>query len=323
MAVTALLLSFVSLVPVNASMPPHEILNGDFETGNFDNWSVTGDAFSVILSGPGSIFNQHGNYHVWGAKNGDDKTGTLSTHYFYVFGKYVDFLVGGGNDINNLYVALVDEYGREVYKTTGTGSESYRRVIWDVSAYQYKSLTLKVVDNATGSWGHINIDDVHGPWESIVSSSYGELPNHDFETGDLSWWTAYGAFTTGDVASDTTFWGGPFNQNGTYHLWSFKDGGDGQTGVLWSSTFTLGGFGQIDFLVSGGNDINNLYVELVRASDNKVLFRTTGTDTEQYSRVSWDASVYLGEQLYIRASDYSTGGFGHINIDDVNVQVKL
>ncbi|WP_143327578.1 fibronectin type III domain-containing protein, partial [Clostridium sp. LS] len=101
-----------------------------------------------------------------------------------------------------------------------------------------------------------------------VTSSF---TNHDFETGDLTGWTIKSgdAFSSKDVTSDINWgWGGPFNQQGTYHLWSYKDGGDGQVGEMWTAkNFIIGGDGKIDLLVGGGNDINNLYVALVRNSD--------------------------------------------------------
>ena len=89
------------------------------------------------------------------------------------------------------------------------------------------------------------------------------------------------------------------------------------------SNFVLGGNGRIDFLVSGGRDPERLYVALVRTSDGKELFRTTATDYEEYQRKIWDASAYIGEELYIKVVDHSTGGFGHINVDDFHVPVVM
>lgn len=47
------------------------------------------------------------------------------------------------------------------------------------------------------------------------------------------------------------------------------------------------------------------------------------TSYEEYQRKIWDASEYIGEELYIKVVDQSTGGFRHINVDDFNVPVKL
>lgn len=149
--------------------------------------------------------------------------------------------------------------------------------------------------------------------------------NHDFETGNLTGWTATQgeAFTNDHVSSATSYWGGPFGQQGTYHLWGYSDlhNGDDATGELRSSYFKLGGSGEINLLMGGGNDASNRYVSLVRASDDQELIRQANTkfNEEKYVKYVWDASKYIGEVLYIKAVDHAIGGWGHINLDDVNV----
>ncbi|GAA3005876.1 GH32 C-terminal domain-containing protein [Streptosporangium longisporum] len=145
-----------------------------------------------------------------------------------------------------------------------------------------------------------------------------KITNPDFETGDLSGWTTTGnAFS---VTADSGWgWGCCFGQHGTSHVWGFKAGGDGATGTLTSSVFRLAGSGQVDFLVGGGNNADNLYVALVKASDGTVLHRATGTDSETYRRVRWDASAHLGQDLQIKVVDQAGGGWGHINVDDIRL----
>lgn len=149
------------------------------------------------------------------------------------------------------------------------------------------------------------------------------IPNHDFETGDLTGWIVVegDAFSDGDVTNAVDWgWGGPFKQHGQYHLWGFKEGGDGQTGILRSQTFVLKSKGVIDFLIGGGSDIDKLYVALVSAEDDKIIFKETGLNDEAYRRVYWEVpDEYVGKPLYIEIVDKATGGWGHINIDDVNV----
>jgi beta-fructofuranosidase len=179
---------------------------------------------------------------------------------------------------------------------------------------------IKVVDNATGVWGHVNIDDVN------VQVKPKGLFNHTFENSwyDLSGWTVVSgdAFSDGDVSTDYTWWGGSFNHDAPNHLWGFKEGGDGQVGVLKSENFVLSADGKIDFLIGGGNDINNLYVALVRVSDGAELFKATGSNSETYNRVTWDALHYVGTECYIKVVDNATGSWGHVNLDDVNVQIQ-
>ena len=144
-----------------------------------------------------------------------------------------------------------------------------------------------------------------------------------YDFNDLTGWTATGAaFSSGDVATDSTFWGGPFNHHGTHHLWGFKEGGDGQTGELRSDVFTLGGDGQIRFLISGGNNFNQLYLALVRAADGAELLKVTGVDDEAYVARSFDGSPYLGQALYLKLVDNATGGWGHLNLDYVRIPAR-
>ncbi|CAL9347035.1 hypothetical protein SUDANB176_00394 [Streptomyces sp. enrichment culture] len=159
------------------------------------------------------------------------------------------------------------------------------------------------------------------------------LPNHDFATGDLTGWTVVSGTTFSDanVTTRTDWgWGGPFHQAETeddpagHHLWGFNPsgGGDGATGVLRSTTVVLGGDGVIDLLVSGGNDPDRLYVAAVRADDGKVLAKATGRSTEQYRRVVFDLSAHIGDRIHIEVVDRADGGWGHINVADVNVPVR-
>jgi len=408
-------------VTTDAASSSGGIANHDFESGDLTGWTVvSGNAFSAadvtadVNWGWGGPFNQNGSYHLWGFKDGGDtQVGILKSETFTLGGNgSIDFLIGGGDDINNLYVALVRAAdGVELMKATGSNNEAYSRITWNAAQYVGVPCYIKIVDNATGNFGHLNVDDIHvetgsstpdttaptvpdgltSPsatdtaisltWNAstddlgvagyriyrdgtevgsatttaytdtgltgntsytytvkavdaannqsdasdsvqVTTGTVAAIANHDFESGDLTGWTVVSgnAFSAGDVTTDANWgWGGPFNQNGSYHLWGFKAGGDTQVGVLKSETFTLGGNGSIEFLIGGGDDINNLYVALVRAADGVELMKATGSNNEAYSRITWDAAQYVGVPCYIKIVDNATGGFGHLNVDDVNV----
>ncbi len=309
--------------------PAHdELINHDFDD-NLTGWTIlSGDAFSSLDVtaandwGWGGPFNQNGAYHLWGAKDGGDaQVGAMRSHKFILGGNgQIDFLASGGDNIYDLYVALVRvSDGRELFKASGGNREGYTRVYWDASEYIGTECYIKIVDNATGGWGHINIDDVNVPVQPPAEAT---LANPDFETGDLTGWSVESgnAFSSQDVTSDGGWgWGGPFNHNGTYHLWGFKDGGDSQVGFLKSNHFTLHGSGWIDFLIGGGGDIGNLYAALVRASDGAELLKETGRNDEAYRRVYWDASAHVGEEVFIKLADNAAGSWGHVNVDDFHV----
>jgi sucrose-6-phosphate hydrolase SacC (GH32 family) len=156
-----------------------------------------------------------------------------------------------------------------------------------------------------------------------------EIENGSFETGDLTGWQVLAgtAFSNAGVTdADDWGWGCCFNRDGDFHYWGFASGGDEATGRMRSSTFTLGGTGQITFKLGGGDDIDNLHVALIRAADGAELMRATNTafdDTERLNPYSWDASAHLGQELYLLVVDTATGGWGHLNLDDVRTDIEV
>jgi uncharacterized protein YjdB len=384
----------------------------DFEGGDLTGWTIiSGNAFSVLDVctdtnwGWGGPFNQQGSWHLWGFKDGGDaQVGELRSVNFTLSGNgQVTALIGGGNDINNMYVALCRAAdGLVIAKQTGLNDEAYSSKTLDGSAYLGTTCYVKIVDNATGSFGHINVDNVIIPaatvpvhavtvnktstsifvgstetlvatvlpanatnknvtWSSNnitkatvtsggtvqgiapgsanitvttvdggktavctsgISQQYTAL---DFESGNLNGWTIFSgnAFSALDVCTDTNWgWGGPFNQQGLYHLWNFKDGGDAQTGELRSASFKLSGNGQVTVMIGGGNDLVNLYVGLVRVSDGLVIAKQSGNNDEAYTTKTLNGASYIGTQCYIRIFDGATGGWGHINVDNVVIPIS-
>ena len=156
------------------------------------------------------------------------------------------------------------------------------------------------------------------------------LPNHDFSSCDLTGWRVVRgtAFSDRVVTDRQKFWDGIFYNPsfaipGRCHLLGYNSWrGDRATGEMHSQRFVLGGDGQINFLHAGGNDIDRLYIALARGEDGQVLIKATGVDYEEYRRVFWDASQYIGETLYLRVVDDATGRWGHVNLDDIHVPVR-
>jgi hypothetical protein len=72
----------------------------------------------------------------------------------------------------------------------------------------------------------------------------------------------------------------------------------------------------LSFLIAGGYDPANLYVELVRAADGVVLDRQTGDNSEQLARITWDTTRVRGQLVYLEASTRATGSWGHQVGDD-------
>lgn len=150
------------------------------------------------------------------------------------------------------------------------------------------------------------------------------LTNPSLETGTLAGWTTTGtAFTNNQVVTATSQNGVPFGHDGTYHYWGYGGGaGDTPTGTMRTANFLLGGDGRIQFLIGGGNNITNLNLALVRASDDRVLLSATGRDYEGDKTVVMDAGEWVGTMVYLKATDAATGGWGHLNLDHFRVPVS-
>ncbi|MFD7324929.1 glycoside hydrolase family 32 protein [Streptomyces sp. NPDC059875] len=141
--------------------------------------------------------------------------------------------------------------------------------------------------------------------------------NPGFDTGDLTGWTVTEgtAFGPAAVTTTDTYWGGPFHHRGSHHLWGYAAAGDDATGTLRSSSFAAPA--RISFLIGGGWDPERLYVALVRDSDGRVLHKQTGPEDEAYVRIVWDTSAWRGQGVHLEVVDRRTGGWGHLNLDDV------
>jgi levanase len=113
--------------------------------------------------------------------NGDDATGSYTSPSFALTHRYLDFQLGGGqrdaSSGQTLQAQLVVD-GQVVESATGTNNHLTDWLSWDVSAYQGKQAQFRLVDQATGSWGAIWVDD-------LVESDQAALPRSNEETVNL------------------------------------------------------------------------------------------------------------------------------------------
>ncbi|KAJ5918158.1 exoinulinase InuD [Penicillium verhagenii] len=149
--------------------PPQSdsIIFADFEgTGNFADlgWNATGDLVGQspahgTLPGQSAVTGYLGKRLVNTFLNGDATTGTLSSAPFTISTNYINFLIGGGDDINNTAVNLKVD-GLVVRSATGANSETLLWQSWDVSDLLNQTAAIEIVDTATTGWGHINVDEI-------------------------------------------------------------------------------------------------------------------------------------------------------------------
>jgi hypothetical protein len=174
--------------------------------------------------------------------------------------------------------------------------------------------------------------------EDVVSLTFAENLQStgditwNFETGNLRGWNKTGTVfnnqpTYGDNPTARNR-GQASNHQGNYwiggyenrHLPSDPPGriqGDGPQGTLTSQPFTINS-PNITFLIGGGCNINVERVELI--INNQPVLQTTGKCTETMERVNWNVASYAGMTAQIRLIDASSGGWGHINFDDVRFE---
>lgn len=156
------------------------------------------------------------------------------------------------------------------------------------------------------------------------------LPNHDFNQCNLSGWQATGdAFTAAQVVAQQPQLNPSGRIPGGCHLLGGLAGGDA-TGELRSVPFVLGGNGQVNFLIGGGMDQDNLIVALVEADTGRELMRATGTEAADLPigthhglrRVYWDLGTAVGKTLYFRIRDQAKGPRAYLNVDDFHIPVQ-
>ena len=146
-----------------------DILINDFEGSDYDTWTIAGTAFG---NGParGTLPNQmpvdgvKGNGLVNSFNGGDGSKGRLTSPPFKIERKYVQFLIGGGGWEGKTCMNLIRD-GKVVRTSTGPnvdpgGTERLQPAQWDVSELLGKEVSLEILDDATGGWGHINIDEI-------------------------------------------------------------------------------------------------------------------------------------------------------------------
>ncbi len=195
--ILSVLLAFASVSPFygNANYSDavygDELLfhNSDFESGNLNGWTAAGDAFAVqpTRGDNPAARNREASQHqgdFWvgtyerydgrtgkpGDTRGDEATGTLTSAEFTVSKPFITFRIGGGNLPGETGVKLLCE-GKELDLATGIDSESMVSTSYDVSAFIGRTAQLIIYDQASGGWGHINVDDFRGTDEGVPETS--------------------------------------------------------------------------------------------------------------------------------------------------------
>ena len=147
-----------------------DILLADFEGKTYpEGWKVEGTAFGKApargtLGGQMHVSGFEGKGLVNSFLGGDKPTGKLTSPEFTIERDYITFLIGGGGHKGKTCMNLLID-GKVVLTATGPntqpgGSEFLNWENWDVRKYKGKKAVLQIVDDASGGWGHINVDQI-------------------------------------------------------------------------------------------------------------------------------------------------------------------
>lgn len=150
----------------------------NFEDGNLRGWTKTGDAFNfqpTFGDNPtarhrGQPSGHQGNFWIGtyeryqglrgqmpGDTQGDGPQGTLTSPPFTVPSGQLSFLVGGGSSFQTRVELIVS--GRRAYFASGKNTETMHRITWNLTPFAGQTAQIRIVDEASGGWGHINVDD--------------------------------------------------------------------------------------------------------------------------------------------------------------------
>ncbi len=309
-----------------------DILFEDWESDDFGDWTVTGDAFGDRPVRPTelpNILKRFGDLNLSGTRyvtsytfggdgSPDDHRGTLTSKEFTVERRYVAVAMSGGERPDETCVNVIID-GKVVATATGDNTEPMITRFLDLEDHQGKTATIKIVDNATGAWGHLSCD-------AIWFTDRTDVLFEDWEDGYQGWKATGTAFGDGPVTAAETPDGfrRPFgirtelNVRGkfvTSYNFRADDGNpDGHKGTLTSGEFTVDRR-FVTAWVGGGSHRGETCFNVIIGDE--VVATAAGIDIEPVTAVSLDVGRYQGKKARIQLVDNHTGGWGHMNVDRI------
>jgi len=169
LAARDLILGGVEIVGTSAS----DVVFEDFESGTYANWKVTGTAFGDKpqtletiapyqgrINGVGKFFVNSHNIRPGGdVTKGDALTGTMTSREFTISHRSITFLIGGGSHAGKTCVNLLID-GKAARTTVGPDNNQMVPAQWDVRDLKGKTARIQIVDDASGGWGNIGVDEI-------------------------------------------------------------------------------------------------------------------------------------------------------------------
>lgn len=148
-----------SVTKIPARFPQNTIFE-NFES-DLSQWQKQGNAFnqSPVVADENQFIGKFGDKLANSFNTGDDSTGKLISQPFTIEQAFINFVIAGGKYADDAAINLIVN---EKTVASATGNNSGAMVIksWNVSQWQGQTAHLEIVDNATGPWGHISVDQI-------------------------------------------------------------------------------------------------------------------------------------------------------------------
>jgi len=144
--------------------PRPKLVLSDFEGPDYGKWKISGEAFGRrpakgTLPSQQKVSGFLGGGLVNTFLGGDRPHGTLTSPSFKISRKFINFLVGGGSHVGRTCINLLVD-GKVVLTATGKNNEKLEWFFWNVQEFDGKTARIQIIDQFSGGWGHINIDQI-------------------------------------------------------------------------------------------------------------------------------------------------------------------
>jgi hypothetical protein len=104
-----------------------------------------------------------------GLAAGEEPTGVLRSRTFVLDGNRIKFRIGGGADIDQLYLALYTaDDGVLRRRDTGNGSDTMEERSWFVLDWVGRPVWLEIAD--LSATGHVNVDEIVEFWDPLADT---------------------------------------------------------------------------------------------------------------------------------------------------------
>jgi len=134
----------------------------DMKDWRMPGWSFEGSFLHWPVANPRRFNWNNGGLPFIGTcedgRGGFDDTyrGTITSPAFTSSNGEIRLKVGGGSG-KDVYVELIDGDSKQVAVARGQNSETMSEVHWRIPEHKGRTLRIRIVDNETGGWGHINV----------------------------------------------------------------------------------------------------------------------------------------------------------------------